>query len=272
MNVMRGLNLAWTPWSLFISVVVLIVVMMLGYVSWRRRGFRRGDGVLELLRLAIVAVGCLLLNQPEFTEQYLPSEKPTVAIVCDQSPSMQTKDVVDGEAGSIASRLAAAESMSDLQTWQSLGDVLNIEIRQFGQDDGQSNLFQSLHRTLQQTERLRGIVLVSDGDWNDGPPPVEVATQLRMSGIPVFSIPVGSPTRLPDLELVSLDTPAFGVAAREDEYGSAAGRQWRRSADGNSGQANGANQRHRPVETQRDGRCDVDARVAATCGRDASRQ
>jgi hypothetical protein len=214
MNVMRGLNLAWTPWSLFISVVVLIVVMMLGYVSWRRRGFRRGDGVLELLRLAIVAVGCLLLNQPEFTEQYLPSEKPTVAIVCDQSPSMQTKDVVDGEAGSIASRLAAAESMSDSQTWQSLGDVLNIEIRQFGQDDGQSNLFQSLHRTLQQTERLRGIVLVSDGDWNDGPPPVEVATQLRMSGIPVFSIPVGSPTRLPDLELVSLDTPAFGVAGK----------------------------------------------------------
>ena len=61
---------------------------------------------------------------------------------------------------------------------------------------------------------LRGIVLASDGDWNEGPPPVQAAARLRMRGVPVFAVPVGSRTRLPDVELLSLDVPTFGVAGK----------------------------------------------------------
>ena len=32
-----------------------------------------------------------------------------------------------------------------------------------------------------------------------------------MKNVPVFAVPVGSSTRLPDLELLSLDAPTFGV-------------------------------------------------------------
>jgi hypothetical protein len=35
-----------------------------------------------------------------------------------------------------------------------------------------------------------------------------------MANIPVFSVPVGSPQRLPDVELVSLDAPTFGVVGK----------------------------------------------------------
>ena len=35
-----------------------------------------------------------------------------------------------------------------------------------------------------------------------------------MKGVPVFAVPVGSPTRLPDVELLSLDAPTFGVAGK----------------------------------------------------------
>jgi hypothetical protein len=35
-----------------------------------------------------------------------------------------------------------------------------------------------------------------------------------MRGVPIFAIPVGSRTRLPDIELLSLDVPTFGVAGK----------------------------------------------------------
>ena len=61
---------------------------------------------------------------------------------------------------------------------------------------------------------LRGVVLASDGDWNEGPPPVQAAARLRIKGVPVLAVPVGSRTRLPDVELLSLDVPTFGIAGK----------------------------------------------------------
>ena len=57
-------------------------------------------------------------------------------------------------------------------------------------------------------------MLASDGDWNEGKPPVQAADNLRQKGIPVFAVPVGSPTRLPDVEVLSLDAPTFGVVGK----------------------------------------------------------
>src|SRR5205807_651846 len=37
---------------------------------------------------------------------------------------------------------------------------------------------------------------------------------LRVKGVPVLAVPVGSRTRLPDVELLSLDLPTFGVAGK----------------------------------------------------------
>ena len=40
------------------------------------------------------------------------------------------------------------------------------------------------------------------------------AQKLRLAQIPVFTVAVGSRTRLPDLELTSLDCPTVGVAGK----------------------------------------------------------
>ena len=45
-------------------------------------------------------------------------------------------------------------------------------------------------------------------------PPVDAASALRLKDIPVFAVPVGSPSRLPDLELLSLDAPTFGLVGK----------------------------------------------------------
>ena len=57
-------------------------------------------------------------------------------------------------------------------------------------------------------------MLASDGDWNEGPPPAQAAIRLRVKGVPVFVVSAGSPSRMPDLELLSLDAPTFGVAGK----------------------------------------------------------
>ena len=212
MNVTRSFKLVWGTWSLTFSIIVLIAVAVLGYISWRRRGSRAVDGWLEFLRWTLVLFGAILLNQPEYTEQFQPSEKPSVAVICDLSPSMGTKDVVDGT-GQANERLAVAQRMAKQESWQELEDQLDVKVHTFGAGE-RSNLFASLTSAVNDTQRLLGVVVVSDGDWNEGPPPVTVAGRLRTGGIPLFAVPVGSPTRLPDIELVSLDAPTFGVAGK----------------------------------------------------------
>ena len=54
-------------------------------------------------------------------------------------------------------------------------------------------------------------MLFSDGDYNLGQPPVAAAQKLRLRGVPLFPIPVGSQTRLPDLDLLSVSAPTYGI-------------------------------------------------------------
>lgn len=63
-------------------------------------------------------------------------------------------------------------------------------------------------------DNLLGIVLISDGDWNRGPAPVQAAGRLRALGVPVFAIATGSESRLPDVEVVSFDVPTFAIAGK----------------------------------------------------------
>ena len=86
---------------------------------------------------------------------------------------------------------------------------MNVVVQPFSppQPGRGTDLHEPLARALEKIQNLRGIVLASDGDWNEGPPPVQAAARLRIKGVPVFVVPVGSPTRLPDIELLSASTP-----------------------------------------------------------------
>ena len=64
MSVSRSLTFLWTPWSLGLSILLILITAGLGFVAWRRSGYSRSMGLLELLRLALVAIAAALLNQP----------------------------------------------------------------------------------------------------------------------------------------------------------------------------------------------------------------
>jgi hypothetical protein len=218
MSVSRSLTFLWTPWSLGFSVLLILVTAAFGFVAWRRSGYGRGMGLLELLRLALVCIAAALLNQPEWIEEFRPEEKPAVAVLWDASPSMETRDVVDRGASSARarSRTEVIAPIAEATSWASLRERMNLVMQPFSpaQPGRGTDLHTPLAEAIDKIQNLRAIVLASDGDWNEGPPPVQAATRLRVRGVPVFAVPAGSPTRLPDVELLSLDAPTFGVAGK----------------------------------------------------------
>lgn len=218
MSVTRSLTFLWTPWTLAASIVVVLATAGFAFVAWRRSGYRTAYGVLELLRIALVLAGVVLLNQPEWVEEYRPDEKPTIAVLVDDSPSMTTRDVVRSvnPGTQPRTRKESIAAIVDPKTWASLKDRMNVVIQPFSPERSGhgSNLYEPLAKAQETIPNLMGVVIASDGDWNEGPPPVSAAEKLRMKNVPVFSVPAGSPTRLPDVELLSLDAPTFGVAGK----------------------------------------------------------
>jgi hypothetical protein len=93
MNSASSLTFLGTYWSLGASVVVVVAVAGLGWFAWRRSGYRPAYGAVELLRLLIVLMAVTIFNQPEWVEEFRPEAKPAIAILWDDSRSMETQDV-----------------------------------------------------------------------------------------------------------------------------------------------------------------------------------
>jgi len=214
----RTLTFLWTPWSAAISIGAVLLAGALCWIAWRRSGFAHSQGLLELLRLVIVGLVALIFNQPEWVEEFRPDEKPTVAVLWDNSTSMETRDVPldEGSDSAWASRREATANLAEAETWTSLKDRMDVVVQPFAASEpgSLSDLHDPLAEAPEKFKNLCGVVMISDGDWNTGAPPVQAATKLRLRGVPVFSVPAGSPTRLPDIELLSLDAPTFGIAGK----------------------------------------------------------
>jgi hypothetical protein len=213
----RTLTFLWTPWSLEISAVVVLVTAGLCLMAWQRSGFAKSQGILEFIRLTIVVLLAAMFNQPEWVEEFRPEERPQIVILVDDSPSMKTRDVESEiSSSSRTTRKEAIAALADEAAWASLAERMDVTIQHFGnaESDTRSDLFTPLKQVPDKFNNLIGAVLISDGDWNEGQPPVQAATALRMKEIPVFTVPIGSPVRLPDVELLSLGAPTFGVAGK----------------------------------------------------------
>jgi hypothetical protein len=212
----QSLTFSTEPWLVALSVVVFAATLALSYFAWRRSGFLRSVMYLELLRCAIVAAGAVLLNQPEWVQEFRSDEKPALLVLSDSSQSMQTKDVLTkNEAGQseAQSRATAIESLLKPDAWNAFGSRMDVRINSFpsdGKSDG-TDINGALNQAIESSTRVLGVVLLSDGDWNAGQSPMNAAMRYRAQGVPILSIPVGSSTRLPDIELLSVDTPTFGI-------------------------------------------------------------
>lgn len=211
----QSLSFSTSPWLVLVSLLVCAGCGALSWLAIQRSGFAGSVIGLELLRFLAVLLGALLLNQPEWVQDYRSPEKPTFAVLVDRSSSMQTQDVVNDQKVA-TTRLQATEGLVSPSAWEELSRTANVVISEFpakGVVDG-TDLAGPLGGVLDGTSDVMGVLVVSDGDWNSGAAPVSVVSRYRTRGVPIFALPVGSSTRLPDLELLSIDTPTFGIVKK----------------------------------------------------------
>ena len=218
----QGISFQPTGTSLVVGLALIAVTGVLCWLAWRRSGYRRTPGLLELLRLLLVCLVVATLCQPEWLATRPVRQRPTLAVLWDRSNSMKTRDVID-RAGGSAEPKSRAETIAPLLSeavWKPAetgeGSELNVVFEPFSSRldpaEEATDLNHGLSRVLENHANLRGVVLLSDGDWNTGSSPVQAATRFRMQGIPVFPVAAGSKVPLPDLELASMSAPTFGVA------------------------------------------------------------
>ena len=193
-------------------------------LSWKRSPHPRRTAALEILRFFIAALVVILLWQPEWRTIINPTTKPKIAILWDDSGSMKTLDARlpaslagEGKADEIVARAEWVEKAlaSDLWTPLRSGGANDVITRPFATPGGEglngTDLDEPLDSLLQEENNLRAVVLLSDGDFNLGQPPVGAAQKYRLRGVPIFTIPVGTETRLPDLDLLTVTAPTYGI-------------------------------------------------------------
>ncbi|RKU05794.1 hypothetical protein C6501_19540 [Candidatus Poribacteria bacterium] len=205
-----------------LGLIIVIVTGVLCWFAWHRSNYRKRIGWLELLRFVLICLVVITLNQPEWLESHPPEQRSTLAVLWDKSNSMQTRDIIDDQ-DTTAKRKNRAETIQPLMSedvWKSEEDTeLNVVFEPFSSlldpAEEATDINAGLLHVLDNHSNLRGVVLLSDGDWNIGESPVAAATRFHMKGVPVFTVGVGSEVPLPDLELVSIDAPTFGVTKKQ---------------------------------------------------------
>ena len=217
------LHLSPTPLTLWIGIIALVVVAVLSVISWKRSPHPKRTAVLECLRFLAALAVVILLWQPEWLTTLHPDTKPQIAILWDDSKSMTTIDAtlppVLSDKSEVVSRAEWVKRALASDLWKPLeangaNDVTALPFATPPTANGAvagTDLDTPLTDLLAKQTNLRAVVMLSDGDYNLGQPPVAAAQKLRLRGVPLFPIAVGSKVRLPDLDLLSVTAPTYGI-------------------------------------------------------------
>jgi len=221
------LHLNPTPLTLVFGIAGLIAVAVLCWLSWKRSPHPKRTAVLEIMRMLAAIVVALLLWQPEWLTVVNPNTKPRIAILTDLSNSMTTVDAelpagLTSKSG-IVSRADWVEQALASDIWKPLEEDGKNEVKviPFAAPDPDkpalsgTDLEAAISSLLENEDNLRAVVLFTDADYNLGQPPVAAAQKMRLRQVPLFPIPVGSPVRLPDIDLMQVAAPSYGVVGEK---------------------------------------------------------
>jgi len=235
-------------------VIVLVIVPALAAFVWlvyrreARSASLRARAVMALLRLAALALVLFILFQPVMLSQEFSVVRSIVALLVDESASMDRQEEYPPE---LAERLAAAaglpagEDPSGLSRAELIRrvfsnpkqDVLGrleeqVDVQLYGfstqarhladvnevQATGDATAIgDSLLDVLNELrhKNLAGLVLVSDGQSNRGQEVLDVARDAASEGIPIHAIGVGDPARPRNVAVLEVTAP--DVALVNDE-------------------------------------------------------
>jgi hypothetical protein len=214
-----GWQISTSGWTLVFAGVFVAASVWFFIRSLQREGSGGWFTGLHSLRLGVAGLVAFTLLRPERVQETRSTEQPRVAVLWDASGSMGTSDVVTGDKRAI-SRADWVREQVDARFWAGLEQRYQVSVEPFSTPPGEdqtpegeigTDLNEPLVRILKQHGDLRAVVLLSDGDWNIGKSPITAATALAQKDVPVFAIGVGNETYLPDVELLSVLAPTYGL-------------------------------------------------------------
>ncbi len=225
-------------WNLVLMAIVLAWVVAV----YRREGATRRFRVFAgALRLALLLMLLLVLNRPILSLTQARTEPSVLAVLVDDSLSMQVNDapgetpdkpgsrlaavqrLLSAEDGKLLAALAAthevrlfrfAGAASPLGTVSLTGEVSATAqaaaaakeiaaIKPTGQSTHVARAIQQVSAQLQGS-RLAGVVVLSDG--REMPATGDEGEQLRSAGVRVFAVPMGSEARVRNVAIRSVST------------------------------------------------------------------
>ena len=215
------LHFSPTPASLWIGIAALILAASLSLLAIKRSPRRKRTITLECLRMIAITAVVIMLWQPEWQKTLHPDTKPQIAILHDASKSMETIDAsipaTPNSEAKVVSRAELSSTTLSSELWNPLAangknDVLRIPFAKAAPDTiAGTDIDSALSDTLKQHDNLRAVIMLSDGDHNLGQPPVSAAQKMRVRGIPLFAMPIGSTQRMPDIEILTVAAPSYGI-------------------------------------------------------------
>jgi uncharacterized membrane protein len=233
----------YVPAAAWNVLLLLLIVAWVWYVYRREATSPRFRLITGAIRLAVMLLVLALLNRPMFSLTQTRTEPSVLAVLVDDSLSMQVQDAPGEQSGKNASRLAAVQRLLGADQARVLADMAaNHELHLYRFDStasaiatvprpedaqsaagqveaikptGQStHVARAVEQVVQQLQgqRLAGVVLLTDG--REMPSVGSEAAALRNLGTRVYAVPVGSESRIRNVAIQSVS--AQDVAFKGD--------------------------------------------------------
>jgi len=211
---------AWPRWALVLSIAA--AASLLGWFVWGKRDLLRPSlkgvraAILWGLQCALLALLLLMLWQPAISVTALRPQQNIVAVVVDDSRSMELKD-------GGASRQAEAVKLLNGGLLDKLKRRFQVRLYRLGPGVERVGDLKQLTATQSSTQIGKGlrqladeaatlpigsVVLLSDGADNSGGIDRQTLSELGRRRLPVNTVGFGSTKLLNDIELDAFDVPA----------------------------------------------------------------
>ena len=211
------MNIAFDSWRIegdtriwVFATICISIALYVGIRTWLRMKRNRKIALWESFRFLIILLIIVTLFNPERVEELDRKQKSQIVCLQDVSNSMETRDVIINEGDPIKRSSWTRQFLKE--GWiENLENNATVLVKNFSSYSGAkaTDISSAIRNTIDQTESLKAILLLTDGDANTGSSVLSVGGRSRASSIPVYSIITGSDSSLPDLSLDEVFAPSF---------------------------------------------------------------
>ena len=208
----------WPVWTLIGVAALIGIPAVLTYAFARGAAARRHRVTLAVLRIGVFAVLAFCLLRPQLVVPSVVPQRSFVAVLIDDSRSMQVPDEGEEARTEFVARTFGAES----ELIKALSNRFRLRYYRFSSDVDRANGVADMTYTGRATrigsaiDRVRddmagmplsGLVVVTDGADNSRDGLAQSLLPMKASGVPVYTVGVGREELARDIQVTRVETP-----------------------------------------------------------------